>query len=42
MNSPDDNRARQRAQVRRTVAILVLLAVASYALFLYTATRGGA
>jgi hypothetical protein len=41
MNSPDDIRSRQRAKVRRTVAILVVLAFASYALFLYTATRGG-
>jgi hypothetical protein len=41
MNSSDDNRARQRAQVRRTVAILLFVAVAAYALFLYSATRGG-
>ena len=31
----------QRAGVRRTVAILVVVAVAAYALFLYSATRGG-
>jgi hypothetical protein len=27
--------------VRRTVAILLFVAVAAYALFLYSATRGG-
>jgi hypothetical protein len=39
---PDpDRNAAQRAGVRRTVAILLFVAVAAYALFLYSATRGG-
>ena len=42
-SAPDDNRTpAQRAGVRRTVAILAVVAVAAYALFLYSATRGGA
>ena len=31
----------QRAGVRRTVAILAIVAIAAYAVFLYSATRGG-
>jgi hypothetical protein len=39
----DDNRTpAQRAGVRRTVALLVVVAVAAYAMFLYSAMRGGA
>jgi len=43
MTTPTDpNRgAAQRAGVRRTVAILVVVAVVAYGLFLYSATRGG-
>ena len=42
MTTPTDPiRSRQRAGVRRTVAVLVVLAVAAYGLFLWTATRGG-
>ena len=43
--APEERSSRtpaQRAGVRRTVAILVLVAVAAYALFLYSAMRGGA
>jgi len=39
---PDNRTPAQRAGVRRTVAILALVAVAAYALFLYSAMRGGA
>jgi len=41
-SAPDNRTPAQRAGVRRTVAILVLVAVAAYALFLYSAMRGGA